>query len=42
MRFVYRLTIVPEDAERFHRQVLLTLRHADTGWTVGNYEELPG
>jgi hypothetical protein len=42
MRFVYRLTIVPEDADRFQRQVLLTVRRTGEGWTVGNYEELAG
>jgi hypothetical protein len=42
LRFVYRLTIVPEGADRFHRQVLLTMRHTEAGWSVGNYEELPG
>jgi len=42
MRFVYRLTIVPEGAERFHRQVLLTVRRTAAGWTVGNYEERSG
>ena len=41
-RFVYRLTIVPDDADRFHRRVLLTLRRADEGWTVSNYEESAG
>jgi len=40
VRFVYRLTIVPEDAERFHRLVLLTLRDGGSGWQVSNFEEL--
>jgi len=41
VRYVYRGSIAVEDADRFERRWLVTVRHDDSGWRVTNYEELP-
>jgi hypothetical protein len=40
VRYVYRGSIVVEDADRFERRWLVTVRHDDSGWRVTNYDEL--
>ncbi len=37
--FVYRGTIDVEDADRFQRRWLVTVRHEDAGWRVTNWQE---
>jgi hypothetical protein len=40
VNYLYRGTIVVEDADRFERRWLVTVRAADGGWRVTNYQEL--
>jgi hypothetical protein len=40
VNYLYRGTIVVEDADRFDRRWLVTVRAADGGWRVTNYQEL--
>ncbi len=40
--YVYRGTITVEDADRFDRRWLLTVRFEDGGWHVTNYQEIDG
>jgi hypothetical protein len=40
--YLYRGTIAVEDAERFERRWLVTVRFADGGWRVTNYQEFGG
>lgn len=42
VRFVYRGTILIEDADRLERRWMLTVRREGPGWHVTNYEELGG
>ena len=42
VNYLYRGTIAVEDAERFERRWLVTVRFADGGWRVTNYQELGG
>ena len=42
VRFLYEGTVSPEDAERFQRRWLVTVRRDAEGWHVTNFEELPG
>ena len=42
VRYLYRGTITVEDADRFERRWLVTVRNEDGGWHVTNYEELEG
>ena len=39
VNYVYRGTISVEDADRFERRWLVTVRHADGAWQVTNYQE---
>jgi len=39
VNYVYRGTISVEDADRFERRWLVTVRHADGAWRVTNYQE---
>jgi len=39
VRYLYRASIVVEDADRFERRWLVTVRHDDGGWRVTNYQE---
>jgi hypothetical protein len=41
VQFLYRGTMHPEDAERFERRWLVTVRRETPGWIVSNFEELP-
>jgi hypothetical protein len=38
--YLYRATIVVEDADRLERRWLVTVRREDAGWRVTNYQEL--
>ncbi len=40
--YVYRGSIAVEDADRFERRWMLTVRLEDGGWRVTNYQELDG
>ena len=40
--YVYRGTITVEDADRFDRRWLLTVRLEEGGWHVTNYQEIDG
>ena len=40
VNYLYRGTIVVEDADRFERRWLVTVRRDDVGWRVTNYQEL--
>jgi hypothetical protein len=40
VRYLYRGSIVVEDADRFERRWLLTVRREPEGWRVTNYQEL--
>ena len=40
VNYLYRGTITVEDADRFERRWLVTVRQADGGWRVTNYQEL--
>jgi hypothetical protein len=40
--YVYRGTITVEDADRFDRRWLLTVRFQEGGWHVTNYQEIDG
>jgi hypothetical protein len=40
--YLYRGTIAVEDADRFERRWLLTVRFADGSWRVTNYQEFGG
>jgi hypothetical protein len=40
--YVYRGTITVEDADRFDRRWLLTVRFDGGGWHVTNYQEIDG
>src|SRR5205823_3217830 len=40
VNYLYRGTIVVEDADRFERRWLVTVRRGDGGWRVTNYQEL--
>jgi hypothetical protein len=40
--YVYRASISVEDADRFERRWLVTVRRETDGWRVTNYEELEG
>jgi hypothetical protein len=40
VNLVYRGTIDVEDAERFQRRWLVTVRREDAGWRVSNWQEL--
>jgi len=40
VNYLYRGTIVVEDADRFERRWLVTVRRDDGGWRVTNYQEL--
>jgi hypothetical protein len=42
VRYIYRGSITVEDADRLERRWLVTVRFADGGWRVTNYEELEG
>ena len=42
VNYLYRGTISVEDAERFERRWLVTVRREDDGWRVTNYQELGG
>jgi len=39
VNFVYLGTIAVEDADRFQRRWLVTVRREDAGWLVTNYQE---
>jgi hypothetical protein len=38
--YLYRANITIEDADRFERRWLVTVRRDETGWRVTNYQEL--
>jgi len=38
--YLYRGSISVEDADRFERRWLVTVRHEEAGWRVTNYQEL--
>jgi len=40
VNYLYRGTVVVEDADRFERRWLVTVRRSDDGWRVTNYQEL--
>jgi hypothetical protein len=40
VNFLYRGTIAVEDADRFQRRWLVTVRREETGWRVTNWQEL--
>jgi hypothetical protein len=42
VNYLYRGTIAVEDADRFERRWLLTVRFADGSWRVTNYQEFGG
>ena len=42
VRYLYRGSIVVEDADRLERRWLVTVRFADGRWHVTNYEEFEG
>jgi hypothetical protein len=42
VNYLYRGTISVEDADRFERRWLVTVRFAEGGWRVTNYQELGG
>jgi hypothetical protein len=42
VNYLYRADITVEDADRFERRWLVTVRRDDTGWRVTNYQELGG
>jgi hypothetical protein len=42
VNYLYRGTIAVEDADRFERRWLVTVRYAEGGWRVTNYQELGG
>jgi hypothetical protein len=42
VNYLYRADITVEDADRFERRWLVTVRREDAGWRVTNYQELAG
>jgi len=42
VRYLYRGSITVEDADRLERRWLVTVRFAEGGWHVTNYEEFEG
>jgi hypothetical protein len=42
VNYLYRGTIAVEDADRFERRWLVTVRRGGDGWRVTNYQELGG
>lgn len=40
--YLYRASITVEDADRFERRWLITVRREDGAWRVTNYQELEG
>jgi hypothetical protein len=42
VNYVYRGSIAVEDADRFERRWLVTVRFDDGGWRVTNYQEFGG
>ena len=40
VNYLYRGTITVEDADRFERRWLVTVRREEAGWRVTNYQEL--
>jgi hypothetical protein len=42
VNFLYRADITVEDADRFERRWLVTVRREDAAWRVANYQELGG
>ena len=42
VNYLYRGTIAVEDADRFERRWLVTVRFADGSWRVTNYQEFGG
>lgn len=42
VNYLYRGTILVEDADRFERRWLVTVRRDADGWRVTNYQELDG
>jgi hypothetical protein len=42
VRFLYRGTILVEDADRLERRWIVTVRREGTDWRVTNYEEFDG
>jgi len=42
VNYLYRGTIAVEDADRFDRRWLVTVRFAEGSWRVTNYQELGG
>ena len=42
VNYLYRGSVVVEDADRFERRWLVTVRLADGAWRVTNYEEFEG
>jgi hypothetical protein len=42
VNYLYRGTILVEDADRFERRWLVTVRRDADGWHVTNYQELDG
>ena len=40
VNYLYRGSVVVEDADRFERRWLVTVRRDDEGWRVTNYQEL--
>jgi len=40
VNYLYRGTVVVEDADRFERRWMVTVRRGDDGWRVTNYQEL--
>ena len=42
VNYLYRGTISVEDAERFERRWLVTVRREEDGWRVTNYQEFEG
>jgi hypothetical protein len=42
VNYLYRGTIAVEDADRFDRRWLVTVRFAEGSWRVANYQELGG
>ena len=42
VNYLYRGSVVVEDADRFERRWLVTVRRDGDGWRVTNYQELDG
>ena len=42
VNLLYRGSITVEDADRFERRWLVTVRRQEDGWRVTNYQELGG